>query len=132
MADNSVTLVGNITREPELRYTNGGQAVTSFAEKLKSRCAVLLRQNEREDERKRERLPCHLKSEISSGRATIAPSCDLIPASRSGRFFSLISTLFPTRGAFIRCSSPFRHTAIPVCAMSSPFTVLAIASTSPS
>ena len=30
MADNTVTLVGNLTREPELRYTNGGQAVTSF------------------------------------------------------------------------------------------------------
>ena len=30
MADNTVTIVGNLTREPELRYTNGGQAVTSF------------------------------------------------------------------------------------------------------
>jgi len=30
MADNSVTVVGNITRDPELRYTTGGRAVTSF------------------------------------------------------------------------------------------------------
>ena len=30
MADNSVTLVGNITRDPELRYTAGGQGVASF------------------------------------------------------------------------------------------------------
>lgn len=30
MADNSVTLVGNITRDPELRFTNTGQAVASF------------------------------------------------------------------------------------------------------
>jgi single-strand DNA-binding protein len=30
MADNTVTLVGNITRDPELRYTAGGQATSSF------------------------------------------------------------------------------------------------------
>jgi single-strand DNA-binding protein len=30
MADNNVTLVGNLTREPELRYTQGGKGVTSF------------------------------------------------------------------------------------------------------
>lgn len=30
MADNTVTLVGNITRDPELRFTNTGQAVASF------------------------------------------------------------------------------------------------------
>ncbi len=30
MADNSVTLVGNATRDPELRFTNTGQAVASF------------------------------------------------------------------------------------------------------
>jgi single-strand DNA-binding protein len=30
MADNTVTLVGNITRDPELRYTAGGQANASF------------------------------------------------------------------------------------------------------
>jgi single-strand DNA-binding protein len=30
MPDNSVTLIGNITREPELRFTNSGQAQTTF------------------------------------------------------------------------------------------------------
>jgi single-strand DNA-binding protein len=30
MADNSVTLVGNVTRDPELRYTAGGAAKVAF------------------------------------------------------------------------------------------------------
>ena len=30
MADNNVTLVGNLTRDPELRFTQGGRAVASF------------------------------------------------------------------------------------------------------
>ena len=30
MADNSVTLVGNVTRDPELRYTAGGAAKVTF------------------------------------------------------------------------------------------------------
>ena len=30
MADNTVTLVGNVTRDPELRYTTGGRGVASF------------------------------------------------------------------------------------------------------
>ncbi len=30
MPDNTVTLVGNITRDPELRYTNTGQAIATF------------------------------------------------------------------------------------------------------
>ena len=30
MADNTVTLVGNATRDPELRYTSGGRGVASF------------------------------------------------------------------------------------------------------
>ncbi len=30
MADNSVTLVGNLTRDPELRFTQGGRGVASF------------------------------------------------------------------------------------------------------
>src|SRR5215213_4725636 len=30
MADNSVTLVGNLTRDPELRFTAGGKGVASF------------------------------------------------------------------------------------------------------
>ena len=30
MADNSVTLVGNLTRDPELRFTTSGRGVASF------------------------------------------------------------------------------------------------------
>jgi single-strand DNA-binding protein len=30
MADNSITVVGNITRDPELRFTAGGKGVASF------------------------------------------------------------------------------------------------------
>ncbi|MBX3314650.1 MAG: single-stranded DNA-binding protein [Actinobacteria bacterium] len=30
MADNTVTLVGNVTRDPELRYTPNGQTLASF------------------------------------------------------------------------------------------------------
>lgn len=43
-----------------------GQAVTMFASRLKSRCAVLLKQGEREDERRRERLPCHLNVNLTT------------------------------------------------------------------
>jgi single-strand DNA-binding protein len=31
MADNSVTIVGNVTRDPEIRYTSGGAAKASFS-----------------------------------------------------------------------------------------------------
>ncbi len=30
MADNTVTVVGNVTRDPEIRFTTGGRAVASF------------------------------------------------------------------------------------------------------
>ncbi len=30
MADNTITLVGNLTHDPELRYTTGGRGVASF------------------------------------------------------------------------------------------------------
>ena len=30
MADNSITLVGNLTKDPELRFTTGGRGVASF------------------------------------------------------------------------------------------------------
>jgi single-strand DNA-binding protein len=30
MPDNTITLVGNVTRDPELRFTSSGQAATSF------------------------------------------------------------------------------------------------------
>jgi methyl-accepting chemotaxis protein len=50
---------------------NAGKAVTLFAQKLKSRCAVLLGQDIRASERKRERLPCNLKIEIQTPRGPI-------------------------------------------------------------
>ncbi|MEA2882166.1 MAG: methyl-accepting chemotaxis protein, partial [Bradyrhizobium sp.] len=56
--------IDSATREAEAHGTSvaeAGKAVTLFAEKLKSRCAVLLKQDEREDRRRRERLPCNLK-----------------------------------------------------------------------
>jgi methyl-accepting chemotaxis protein len=53
-----------------------GKAVTAFAQKLKSRCAVLLRQGrpegDRGDPRKGERLPCSLRIEIQTRGGVIA------------------------------------------------------------
>jgi methyl-accepting chemotaxis protein len=46
---------------------SAGKAVTTFAKKLKSRCAVLLKQSEHDDRRKTERLPCHLKFDSARG-----------------------------------------------------------------
>ncbi|RQH13969.1 methyl-accepting chemotaxis protein [Bradyrhizobium sp. RP6] len=46
---------------------SAGKAVTTFAQKLKSRCAVLLGQSEHDDRRKTERLPCHLRLETPRG-----------------------------------------------------------------
>jgi methyl-accepting chemotaxis protein len=42
-----------------------------FAQKLKARCAVLLRQGDRADQRKLDRLPCSLKVEIQTPRGVI-------------------------------------------------------------
>jgi methyl-accepting chemotaxis protein len=75
-----------------------GKAVTAFAQKLKARCAVLLRQNERGDHRKNERLPCSLLIEIKTATRTITapvyeiamdgiliagPDVDKLPANES-------------------------------------------------
>jgi methyl-accepting chemotaxis protein len=53
------------------RVANAGKAVTMFAQKLKARCAVLLSQDARGDERRRERLPCDLRIEIKTARGMI-------------------------------------------------------------
>jgi methyl-accepting chemotaxis protein len=45
--------------------------VAGFAQKLKSRCAVLRRQGDREDPRQGERLPCSLKVEIEARAGTV-------------------------------------------------------------
>jgi methyl-accepting chemotaxis protein len=67
----SVTEIDHATKAAEAHggdVASAGKAVTLFVQKLKSRCAVLLRQDEREDRRKHERLPCHLKVEIDTAR----------------------------------------------------------------
>ena len=71
----SAAEIDSATKEAEAHgesVAKAGKAVTMFAQKLKSRCAVLLRQDEREDQRKRERLPCNLKIEIQTARGPIA------------------------------------------------------------
>jgi len=60
--------IDQATREAEAHghsVAEAGQAVTLFADKLKSRCAVLLRRDGQKDWRMRERLPCHLDIEIA-------------------------------------------------------------------
>jgi methyl-accepting chemotaxis protein len=71
----SAAEIDSATREAEAHgesVAKAGNAVTMFAQKLKSRCAVLLRQSEREDQRKHERLPCHLGIEIQTPRGPTA------------------------------------------------------------
>lgn len=61
--------IDSATKEAEAHgesVAQAGKAVTMFAEKLKTRCAVLLRQDSSE-ERKVERLPCRLQIEIEAG-----------------------------------------------------------------
>ncbi|HZR86420.1 MAG TPA: methyl-accepting chemotaxis protein [Bradyrhizobium sp.] len=50
---------------------SAGKAVTAFAEQLKARSAVLLKQKESEARRRHEKLPCHLRIEIDSSRGTL-------------------------------------------------------------
>src|SRR5882757_8315379 len=70
----SASEIGNVTKEAEAHgesVAKAGQAVTNFAQKLKSRCAVLLRQGERADRRKREKLPCSLQIEMTTSRGVV-------------------------------------------------------------
>jgi methyl-accepting chemotaxis protein len=70
----SAAEIDGATKEAEARgesVARAGKAVTMFTQKLKSRCAVLLRQGEREDRRKSVRLPCHLNIEIQAARSVI-------------------------------------------------------------
>src|SRR6478609_56560 len=57
----STTEIDTATRQAEAHgesVAKAGRAVTTFAQKLKSRCAVLLRQGESEDRREPQKLPC--------------------------------------------------------------------------
>ncbi|MGN1285794.1 MAG: methyl-accepting chemotaxis protein [Bradyrhizobium sp.] len=73
--------IDSATREAAAHGDNvakAGKAVTAFAQKLKARCAVLLRQDERGDPRKNERLPCSLTIEIATARGNLtAPVYEL-------------------------------------------------------
>ncbi len=71
----SATEIESVAREADAHrehVANAGKAVTIFAQKLKSRCAVLLGQDLRTDRRKREPLPCNLKIEIDAPQGKIA------------------------------------------------------------
>ncbi|MES2028811.1 MAG: methyl-accepting chemotaxis protein [Pseudomonadota bacterium] len=66
---NSAAEIDSAAREAAAHgehVAQAGQAVTMFASRLKSRCAVLLKQSEREDERRREKLPCHLNVHLQA------------------------------------------------------------------
>jgi len=77
----SASEIDTATKEAEAHgesVANAGKAVTTFAQKLKSRSAVLLRQGDSEDRRKHERLPCNLKVEIQTARGTVtAPAYEI-------------------------------------------------------
>jgi methyl-accepting chemotaxis protein len=75
----SATEIDHATKAAEVHgesVAKAGRAVTTFAQKLKSRCAVLLRSAEKEGERlerrKDERLPCSLTIEIAAPRGMIS------------------------------------------------------------
>jgi methyl-accepting chemotaxis protein len=71
----SATEIDGATKEAEAHgesVAEAGKTVTLYAQKLKSRCAVLLGQGDREEQRKRERLPCHLGLELEAGGVRIS------------------------------------------------------------
>ena len=73
----SAAEIDSAAKEAEVHgehVADAGKAVTTFAQKLKARCAVLLGQDLRNDRRKRERLPCNLKIEIQTARGKVAAS----------------------------------------------------------
>ena len=71
----SAAEIDTVTKQAEAHgesVASAGKAVTMFAQKLKSRCAVLLRQDERKDQHKSQPLPCNLAMEIQTARGLIA------------------------------------------------------------
>jgi methyl-accepting chemotaxis protein len=75
----SATEIDHATKEAEVHgesVATAGRAVTNFAQKLKARCAVLLRQGDREgareDRSRQQKLPCSLKIEITSPRGVMS------------------------------------------------------------
>jgi methyl-accepting chemotaxis protein len=71
----SAAEIDNATRAAETHgesVAKAGKSVTMFAQKLKSRCAVLLRRGEGAEQSKSEPLPCSLSIEIQTPRGMIA------------------------------------------------------------
>jgi methyl-accepting chemotaxis protein len=71
----SATEIDQATKEAELHgesVAKAGHAVTTFAQKLKSRCAVLLRQGERAERRERQTWPCSLTIDIQTPRGVLS------------------------------------------------------------
>jgi len=71
----SATEIDQATKEAELHgesVAKAGHAVTTFAQKLKSRCAVLLRQGERAERREQQKWPCSLTIEIQTPRGMLS------------------------------------------------------------
>ena len=67
--------IGTATKQAESygeSVTSAGRAVKMHAQKLKARCAVLLRQGNRVARSGNERLPCHLSLEIKSGARNLS------------------------------------------------------------
>jgi methyl-accepting chemotaxis protein len=70
----SATEIDHATKEAEMHgesVARAGRAVTTFAQKLKARCAVLLRQGDRAERREQQKLPCSLKIEIQTPRGAV-------------------------------------------------------------
>ena len=71
----SATEIDHATKEAEVHgesVAKAGRAVTTFAQKLKSRCAVLLRQGDRAERREPQKLPCSLKIEVLMPRGAVS------------------------------------------------------------
>jgi methyl-accepting chemotaxis protein len=71
----SAAEIDSATREAEAHgedVAKAGQAVTAFARKLKSRCAVLLRQSEPASAQNQQRLPCSLKIDMKTRRGAVS------------------------------------------------------------
>jgi methyl-accepting chemotaxis protein len=71
----SATEIDHATKEAEVHgesVAKAGRAVTTFAQKLKSRCAVLLRQGDRAERREQQKLPCSLKIEVQMPRGAVS------------------------------------------------------------
>ncbi|MCG6207290.1 methyl-accepting chemotaxis protein [Rhodopseudomonas sp. HC1] len=71
----SAAEIDSATREAEqhgAEVARAGQTVTLFAEKLRARTAVLLKQGDRDEARRREKLPCHLSIGIAAPHGRIS------------------------------------------------------------